>query len=140
VQTLRDLISRNIYKETEEVWRLFRQTLEGLVHIHGLNIVHRDLKPENIFIAVAPDGTNNVKIGDFGLATSGQLTVDKNGTNSKDDSDMTRSIGTSVYVAPEVRSGGSGSYTAKVDVSITDLIAVEEALTDADVLPWRHIF
>lgn len=115
---MRDLISRNIYKETEEVWRLFRQTLEGLVHIHGLNIVHRDLKPENIFIAVTPDGLNNVKIGDFGLATSGQLTVDKGGVGSKDDtSDMTRSIGTSVYVAPEVRSGGSGSYTAKVDVS-----------------------
>jgi translation initiation factor 2-alpha kinase 4 len=118
-QTLRDLISRNIYKETEEVWRLFRQTLEGLVHIHGLNIVHRDLKPENIFIAVTPDGLNNVKIGDFGLATTGQLTVDKNGNGAKDDSgDMTRSIGTSVYVAPEVRSGGSGSYTAKVDVSL----------------------
>lgn len=100
------------------MWRLFRQTLEGLVHIHGLNIVHRDLKPENIFIAVTPDGLNNVKIGDFGLATSGQLTVDKGGVGSKDDtSDMTRSIGTSVYVAPEVRSGGSGSYTAKVDVS-----------------------
>jgi translation initiation factor 2-alpha kinase 4 len=112
------LISRNIYKETEEVWRLFRQALEGLVHIHGLNIVHRDLKPENIFIAVTPDGLNNVKIGDFGLATSGQLTVDKHGAGANDSSDMTRSIGTSVYVAPEVRSGGSGSYTAKVDVSL----------------------
>jgi translation initiation factor 2-alpha kinase 4 len=118
LKTLRDLISRNIYKETEEVWRLFRQALEGLVHIHGLNIVHRDLKPENIFIAVTPDGLNNVKIGDFGLATSGQLTVDKHGAGANDSSDMTRSIGTSVYVAPEVRSGGSGSYTAKVDVSL----------------------
>jgi len=67
-RTLRDLIKRGLYKENEEVWRLFRQILEGLAHIHGLNVVHRDLKPENVFI----DAASNVKIGDFGLATSGQ--------------------------------------------------------------------
>ncbi len=115
-QTLRDLISRNLSKETQEVWRLFRQVLEGLAHIHSLNIVHRDLKPENVFISAGPDGVENVKIGDFGLATSGQLATDKTPSNV-DASDMTRSIGTAVYVAPEVRTGGSGSYTAKVDVS-----------------------
>jgi translation initiation factor 2-alpha kinase 4 len=104
-------------KEPDEIWRLFRQILEGLSHIHSLNVVHRDLKPENIFIGVGPDGVNNVKIGDFGLATSGQLASDKTGAPNMDSSDMTRSIGTSVYVAPEVRSGGSGSYTSKVDVS-----------------------
>jgi translation initiation factor 2-alpha kinase 4 len=119
-KTLRDLISRNLSKEIQEVWRLFRQVLEGLAHIHSLNIVHRDLKPENIFISAGPDGVENVKIGDFGLATSGQLVTDK-AAPSTDASDMTRSIGTAVYVAPEVRTGGSGSYTAKVDVSTTSL-------------------
>lgn len=118
IKTLRDLISRNLSKETQEVWRLFRQVLEGLAHIHSLNIVHRDLKPENIFISAGPDGVENVKIGDFGLATSGQLVTDKTAP-STDASDMTRSIGTAVYVAPEVRTGGSGSYTAKVDVGAT---------------------
>lgn len=115
-KTLRDLISRNLSRESQEVWRLFRQILEGLAHIHSLNIVHRDLKPENVFISAGPDGVENVKIGDFGLATSGQLAMDKT-TSNADASDMTRSIGTAVYVAPEVRTGGSGSYTAKVDVS-----------------------
>ena len=115
-ETLRDLISRNLCKETQEIWRLFRQILEGLAHIHSLNIVHRDLKPENIFISGGADGIENVKIGDFGLATSGQLAIDKTMSNV-DSSDLTRSIGTTVYVAPEVRTGGSGSYTAKVDVS-----------------------
>lgn len=110
------MIARNLHKESQEIWRLFRQILEGLVHIHSLNIVHRDLKPENIFISAGPDGVDNVKIGDFGLATSGQLAIDKTVSNL-DSSDMTRSIGTAVYVAPEVRTGGSGSYTAKVDVS-----------------------
>ena len=55
------------------MWRLFRQILEGLVHIHGVGVVHRDLKPENIFIGSGPAGLDTVKIGDFGLATSSNL-------------------------------------------------------------------
>ena len=129
-RTLRDLISRNLFKDTPEIWRLFRQILEGLAHIHSLNIVHRDLKPENVFIAAGPDGVDNVKIGDFGLATSGQSMVDKN-TAIMDSSDLTRSIGTAVYVAPEVRTGGSGSYTAKVDVSTSTSL-------HSNRFPYRH--
>lgn len=112
------MIQRNLWKETEEVWRLFRQILEGLVHIHGLNIVHRDLKPENIFIGLGPDGVHNVKIGDFGLATTGHFTVDKAVPANMESTDLTRSVGTSYYVAPEVRRQSSGSYTSKVDVGV----------------------
>lgn len=92
--------------------------LEGLAHIHGLSIVHRDLKPENIFIAHSSDGTDNVKIGDFGLATSGQFAVDKSLPNAMESDDITRSIGTTFYAAPEVRSASLGMYSSKVDVSI----------------------
>ncbi|EFX02753.1 protein kinase [Grosmannia clavigera kw1407] len=126
-RSLRDLIARNLSKDTQEVWRLFRQLLEGLTHIHGLGIVHRDLKPDNIFIGSGADGVNNAKIGDFGLATTGQLTAaDKALTSgTMDATDETRSIGTSVYVAPEVRSGGSGSYTTKVDMYSLGVIFFE---------------
>ncbi|KAL7625503.1 eukaryotic translation initiation factor 2-alpha kinase [Parahypoxylon ruwenzoriense] len=124
-RTLRDLIQRNLWKETDEVWRLFRQILEGLAHIHGLNIVHRDLKPENIFIGLGSDGVNNVKIGDFGLATIGQFAVDKSAVPNLDTSDLTRSIGTSYYVAPEVRRSGGGSYTSKVDMYSLGIIFFE---------------
>ncbi|KAI0408106.1 serine/threonine-protein kinase gcn2 [Xylaria palmicola] len=124
-RTLRDLIQRNLWKETEEIWRLFRQILEGLVHIHGLNIVHRDLKPENIFIGLGPDGINNVKIGDFGLATTGQFAVDKAVSANVESNDLTRSVGTSYYVAPEVRRQGSGSYTSKVDMYSLGIIFFE---------------
>ncbi|KAI1331968.1 serine/threonine-protein kinase gcn2 [Xylariaceae sp. FL0255] len=124
-RTLRDLIQRNLYENAEEVWRLFRQVLEGLVHIHGLNIVHRDLKPENIFIGLGADGITNVKIGDFGLATTGQLAVDKANHSSLESNDLTRSVGTSFYVAPEVRRGASGSYTSKVDMYSLGIIFFE---------------
>lgn len=88
-----------------------------MAHIHGLSIVHRDLKPENIFISSSSDGIDNVKIGDFGLATSGQFSVDRAAGNSLETDDMTRSIGTAYYSAPEVRSAVNGMYSTKVDVS-----------------------
>lgn len=122
-QTMRDLIKRGLSKENEEIWRLFRQVLEGLAHIHGLNVVHRDLKPENIFI----DAASNVKIGDFGLATSGQYTIpDKLSSAAMHISgDMTKSIGTAFYVAPEVRSSAGGTYTSKVDMYSMGIIFFE---------------
>jgi translation initiation factor 2-alpha kinase 4 len=123
-RTLRDLIKRGLNNEMDEIWRLFRQVLEGLVHIHGINVVHRDLKPENIFI----DSTSSVKIGDFGLATSGQqATTDKNSSTLHTMSgDMTRSIGTAFYVAPEISSSvGGGSYTSKVDMYSLGIIFFE---------------
>jgi len=100
--------------------------------------VHRDLKPENIFMTAGPDGVENVKIGDFGLATSEQSVVDK-GTANMDSGDLTRSIGTTAYVAPEVRTGGSGSYTAKVDVSFPTGRRRGHPLTLLDVFPGCHL-
>jgi translation initiation factor 2-alpha kinase 4 len=51
------------------VWRLFREIVEGLAHIHQQGMIHRDLKPVNIFL----DSNDHVKIGDFGLATTNIL-------------------------------------------------------------------
>lgn len=114
-QTLRGLIDQNLYQDPDEVWRLFREILEGLVHIHGLhNLVHRDLKPENIFISRGSDGVAHVKIGDFGLATSGHINAIK-GASESSDPEMSK-VGTAMYVAPELeRSGVEDSR--KVDVS-----------------------
>lgn len=59
-------IDEGLFVEVERVWRLFREVVEGLCHIHQQGIIHRDLKPVNIFI----DHDDHVKIGDFGLATT----------------------------------------------------------------------
>ena len=102
-----------------ESWRVFRQTLEGLVHIHALSIVHRDLKPENIFI----DADNDIRIGDFGLARHGdyQPSIKPNSAEEAYTS-FTKSIGTAFYIAPEVRSAGRGKYNEKADVSNEPLL------------------
>ena len=49
----------------ERIWRTLRQLAAGLQHIHAQGIIHRDIKPGNIFM----DFGDNVKLGDFGLAT-----------------------------------------------------------------------
>ena len=46
------------------------QSLEGLAHAHSRNIVHRDLKPSNLFLANRADGTQIIKILDFGISKS----------------------------------------------------------------------
>jgi serine/threonine protein kinase len=95
---------------------LFRQILDGLTHIHSNGIIHRDLKPDNIFI----DAASNPRIGDFGLATSGQFTTAVRSSAAADfGGNLTRSLGTTYYVAPEMKSGFAGHYNEKVDVSLS---------------------
>lgn len=116
-RTLRDLIRDELYKNEPQVWRLLRQMLDALAYIHSRNIVHRDLKPENVFM----DSSEDVRIGDFGLATRGQFSADHKQSSTYvylGGGNMTRSVGTPYYVAPEVRSSAPGVYTGKVDVSV----------------------
>jgi serine/threonine-protein kinase len=53
-----------------EVVDLVLEALEGLAHVHAAGIVHRDLKPSNLFLARRPDGSNVVKVLDFGVSKS----------------------------------------------------------------------
>ena len=108
------MIRNGLYDDIDRSWRLFRQILDGLSHIHSHGIIHRDLKPDNIFIDVA----NNPRIGDFGIATSGQfMTAIRSSAGAEFEGNFTRSLGTTYYVAPEMKSGFSGHYNEKVDVS-----------------------
>ncbi|MCJ1285157.1 hypothetical protein MMC26_004495 [Xylographa opegraphella] len=121
-QTLRDLIRNDLHNNVDECWRLFRQILEGLAHVHSHGIIHRDLKPDNVFI----DSSNNVRLGDFGLARPGDYQAPSKYMSSViANPSMTRSIGTSFYVAPEVRSSGGGHYNEKADMYSLGIILFE---------------
>ena len=126
-ETLRDMINSNLQANVTEMWRLFRQIVQGLVHIHGLSIVHRDLKPENVFI----DSDGDVRIGDFGLARPGdyRTTSSQRQTNGNPPREVfgsfTKDIGTASYVAPEVRSAGNGKYNEKADIFSLGVIFLE---------------
>lgn len=119
--TLRDLIRKTMM--TDDCWRYVRQITEGLAHIHRLGIIHRDLKPDNIFL----DVSDNPKIGDFGLATTSQYHFSEKAVTMSGYSagDMTRSVGTTLYVAPELRSASHATYNDKVDMYSLGIIFYE---------------
>ncbi len=44
------------------------QALEAISQAHAQGIIHRDLKPSNLFLATVPDGSQIIKVLDFGIS------------------------------------------------------------------------
>lgn len=122
--SLSDIIKGGIlFNYKDEYFRLFREILEALNHIHAQGIIHRDLKPSNIYI----DESRNIKVGDFGLAKNVHNAVaakTKAKLTSMMSEDLTSDVGTTLYVANEVLSG-DGNYDAKVDMYSLGIIFFE---------------
>ncbi|XP_026167053.1 eIF-2-alpha kinase GCN2 isoform X2 [Mastacembelus armatus] len=130
--TLRDTIDQGLHQDSNRLWRLFREILDGLAYIHDQGMIHRDLKPVNIFL----DSQDHVKIGDFGLATdhpatvaAGRFEVEESGSVAMPKPDptgnMTGMVGTALYVSPEVQGNAKASYNQKVDLFSLGIILFE---------------
>ncbi|XP_034834138.1 eIF-2-alpha kinase GCN2 [Maniola hyperantus] len=122
--TLRQAIDNGLYQENVRAWRLFREILEGLAHVHQQGMIHRDLKPVNIFL----DSNDHVKIGDFGLATKVFSGLQVEDIQSQEDGDglLTGKVGTTLYVAPELQQSAiKGIYNQKVDIYSLGIILFE---------------
>jgi len=72
---------------------------QGLAAAHERGIVHRDIKPSNIFLARQEDGTECVKLLDFGIAKMQPVGGEKGLTNTHD------VLGTATYMSPEQAQG-----------------------------------
>ena len=78
-----------------------RQIISALEAAHAAGIVHRDLKPENIMLPEGDDGSDWVKVLDFGIA---KVTAD----DAHDKPALTRLgavFGTPEYMSPEQATG-----------------------------------
>ncbi|MBX3258484.1 MAG: serine/threonine protein kinase [Labilithrix sp.] len=74
------------------------QALEGLAHAHGRSIIHRDLKPSNLFLANKPDGSQVIKILDFGISKSADAAQDR---RSQQLTGGRTVLGSPPYMSPE---------------------------------------
>ena len=75
-----------------------RQAAGALAVAHDMGIVHRDLKPDNIMIAKNRDGSDCVKVVDFGIAKAADNDAQK----------VTKTglvVGTPEYMSPEQLAG-----------------------------------
>jgi len=94
------------------------QALEGLAHAHAANIVHRDLKPSNLFLACRPDGSNAIKVLDFGISKTTQ--------GKPEDKKLTGQhvLGTPVYMSPEQLRNAT-EIDARADIWSMGIVAYE---------------
>ncbi len=73
------------------------QACEGLAEAHAARIVHRDLKPGNLFRAQRPDGSETIKVLDFGVSKALSSDVRAEGTVTTTDA----VFGSPLYMSPE---------------------------------------
>ncbi len=88
----------------QRVVELVRQIASALGHAHHHGILHRDLKPENIMLATMTDGSEMVKVLDFGIAQIMKGNTDDDDVNEFESDRLTRVgevFGTPPYMSPE---------------------------------------
>jgi serine/threonine-protein kinase len=117
-EPLNDIVERGPMA-LARIGRLLGQACSALALAHDRGIVHRDIKPDNLFIVRHPDGTESVKILDFGIArfrqqsdVLGQLT----GENAI--------LGTPLYMAPE-QIGNASTADGRADVYALGVVLYE---------------
>ena len=100
-ETLDAVIARGGPLPPPRAAQIAKQIADALFAAHHLGIVHRDLKPENVMVARHLDGTDWVKVVDFGIAK----TVQRDGAGSQTVTTAGVSLGTPEYMSPEQLAG-----------------------------------
>jgi serine/threonine-protein kinase len=93
---LSDVLLRDQRLSPEMAVDYVLQACEAIAEAHAVGIVHRDLKPANLFLAARSDGTQMIKVLDFGISKSlgpGSSDYALTGTQSM--------MGSPQYMSPE---------------------------------------
>ena len=114
--TLRSQIT-NEGMSLERAATILKQIGAGLAHVHENGILHRDLKRENIMLQQLDDGTELVKIVDFGIAKVRESVVASSTSQNVP-------IGTLAYMSPEQLRGAT-DLTPASDIFSMAVIAYE---------------
>ncbi len=126
---LATVIAREGLLAADRVVHLGRQIAAALGAAHAAGIIHRDLKPDNIVLMAHADGSEQVKILDFGIAKvttptpEGAVKLTAVGTI----------CGTPAYMAPE--QAVAGTVDARSDLYSLGVVLYEMA---TGVLPFER--
>lgn len=94
-ETMRDRIRREPISARDCV-ELFSQICEALRYAHQKGVVHRDMKPGNVILTKDENGTDVVKVVDFGIA---KIIAEED--QSQDLTKTGESCGSPPYMSPE---------------------------------------
>ncbi len=100
-EPLTDLLARDGALPVPRAGAVFQQVADALQAAHDLGIVHRDLKPDNIMVSRGRDGTDVVKVVDFGIAKA----VGGGGGNVQQVTKTGLVVGTPEFMSPEQLAG-----------------------------------
>jgi serine/threonine protein kinase len=97
------------------------QVTSALAAAHQLGIIHRDIKPDNIHLIPQPDGSDFVKVLDFGIA---KFTHDLSSSAPRTGSGLI--VGTPQYVSPEQAMGRqTGELDGRSDLYTLGIVLYE---------------
>jgi serine/threonine-protein kinase len=117
-ENLERLLAREGPLPLDRASELVLQASRGVQAAHAAGIVHRDLKPQNLFACRRDDGTELVKVLDFGVAKLGTF---------DDANSATRTgsvLGTPAYMSPE-QARGERTIDHRADVYALGAILYE---------------
>jgi serine/threonine protein kinase len=109
-EDLSDWLARDGDMPVERALKIFLQACDGLASAHAKGVIHRDLKPGNLFLIAENDGTELVKIVDFGIAKIQPAA----GTTAQNLTQPGEVFGSPLYMSPEQCQGKS--LDARADI------------------------
>ena len=133
--TLADLINTRGALPIDEAVTYVVEACEAMAEAHAAGIVHRDLKPENLFLATRPDGTQVIKVIDFGISKmTDPLEL---GPRSSTLTGAASIVGSPLYMSPEqlcaARDADARSDIWSLGVTLFEL------LTGQGPFVWRSV-
>jgi eukaryotic-like serine/threonine-protein kinase len=117
-ESLASLLEREGRMPISRAADLIAQAGRGVAAAHEIGIVHRDLKPHNLFVCRREDGTDLLKVLDFGVAKLQAIDEASAATRTG------MVLGTAAYMSPE-QARGDRTVDGKTDVYALGAILYE---------------
>ena len=107
-RSLDDLISEKKQMTEERACQIIGAVARALTDAHSKGVVHRDLKPDNVHVQALSDGTEHIKVLDFGIAKIRH----PDGTPTEKLTGTGMALGTPYYMSPEQAMGKTADFRA----------------------------